>query len=166
MAKKVELTKGTQLTAIPEMMRRLAKLKNLKVGVLKGTGLHPNSNTATVAQVAWWNEFGTEISFGRSGGSRVLIPARPFLRTTMRENRRKFAKITKDAYEKTLKGEGNVTSLVKGVGLLAQSLVVQAIDNTLTPPNALATLLAKSPKTHPLIDTGRLRQSISFAEDD
>ena len=155
MHRKVKLQKGTKFTAIPAMRKRLEGLKNLKVGVLRGTGMHPNSDTATVAQIAWWMEFGTDTA-----------PARPFLRTTMRENRRKFIKITKKVYERTLEGAGNVGHMVKGVGLLAQSLVVQAIDNTLSPPNALATLLAKAPKTHPLIHTGRLRQSISFAEDE
>lgn len=154
MSSRVELRKSTKFKWPKETMKKLSKLRDLKVGVLKGTGVHPNSDGATVAQVAWWNEFGTDD-----------IPSRPFLRTTMRENRRKFSKVTKTIYERALKGVGNVENMVDALGMLAQSLVVQAIDNTLTPPNAPATLEAKAPKTHPLINTGRLRQSISYAED-
>jgi len=155
MGKKVELRKDTRMKSTPKMLERLGQLRDLKVGVLAGTGQHPNSDDGTtVAEVAFKNEFGTD-----------TIPARPFLRPTMRENHRKFARITKQIYEQTLNGIGNVDHMVKGLGMLAQSLVVQAIDSTLTPPNALATLLAKAPKTHPLIHTGRLRQSISWAED-
>lgn len=163
---KVELKSTTKFSALTKITERLAKLKNMKVGVLKGTGEHPNAEHGqTVSQIAWWNEFGTEITFGRSGGSRILVPARPFLRPTMRENRAKFVKVMARILESALKGNGDPRKKVIALGMLAQSLIVQAIDNTISPPNAPSTLAAKFPKTHPLINTGRLRQSISFAED-
>ena len=66
----------------------------LVVGVLSGTGLHPGNskrkkpaaNPPTIAQVAAWNEFGTEHSDPDSAfasGTSTKMPARPFMRSVL-----------------------------------------------------------------------------------
>lgn len=64
------------------------------VGVLEGAGLHPGNtkrksipkNPPTIAQVAAWNEFGTEhksADAAFASGKSQALPARPFMRSVL-----------------------------------------------------------------------------------
>jgi cold shock CspA family protein len=79
------VTKGKGLSTVVKN----TKDAFVKVGVLQGQGEHPNGDHGqTIAEVAFWNEFGT-----------ARIPPRPFLRSTLKERKIKykalFAKILK-----------------------------------------------------------------------
>lgn len=100
---------------------------------------------------AVWNEFGT------SRG----IPERPFLRTSVTKNHAKY----KSAVTKIAKNIVNGTATMEGelnrLGLVAQSDVQQTIGSNLPPPNAPATV-AKKKSSKTLIDTGEMRQKVTY----
>lgn len=147
-------------------IKALANLKggkSVKVGVLRGTGDHPNAAPGiTIALVAWWNEFGTK-----------GIPARPFLRTTLREHgyyREHLKRAAQAALIKTVKFEGGLDVPLKAVGVLAASDIRKKITTGPWVPNSPNTIRRKSTtsgtKDKPLIDTGIMRQSIQSALSD
>jgi len=147
---------------------KLAKIHgaySVKVGVVRGTGVHPKAKGATIAQIAWWNEFGTSIRFGRSGGSRITIPERPFLRWTMRENRY-YSPQMRRMLQKIMLLQTTMDQGLKTMGAKAASDIRKMITNGPFVPNAPATTRKKSTssgvKNRPLIDTGLLRRSISY----
>ncbi|HXK36114.1 MAG TPA: hypothetical protein VJ553_00855 [Candidatus Paceibacterota bacterium] len=138
-----------------EALLRLTGANAVLVGVLRGTGVHPYAeNGQTIAEIAWWNEFGT----GR-------IPERPFLRWTLRENDY-YRKHMMMALRASLLGKVDPIRGLKIVGAQAASDVRMMITNGDFVPNAEATIRKKSTsagiKDKPLIDTGALRQSIQF----
>lgn len=148
-------------------IKALAKMKGdryVRVGILRGTGDHPNAPGVPIALIAWWNEFGTY----KDGRKRV--PARPFLRTTLREH---------GYYREHLK-RGLQASLIRTarfmppgldleLGKVGQEAVrdIQAkiIDGPWV-PNAARTIAKKSTtsgvKDRPLIESGKMRQSINW----
>lgn len=196
---KIRNAPGVEVTAKHgwKKIAALAKLKgerSVKVGVLRGTGDHPNAKPGIIiALVAWWNEFGTR-----------KIPARPFLRTTLREHgyyREHLKRATQAAVIKTVKFEGGIDVPLKAVGVLAASDIRKKITTGPWIPNSEFTIAMKSNasgddltaffsardadpgifgkvaknralqrkhgiKAQPLIDTGIMRQSIRSALSD
>jgi len=132
----------------------LAKIhgEGVKVGILEGTGEHNNAdNGQTVSQIAAWNEFGTD-----------MIPERPFLRGTVAKYNDEY----KDTLRKVVQEVLNARDPASHAAIDRLALkVVADVKNTITelkdPPNADATIAAKG-SDNPLIDTGQLRQSITW----
>lgn len=136
----------------------------LKVGFPKAVQY---DNGATVPEVAYWNEYGTTKEKGP-------IPARPFLRPAIYSNIRTYRVMMKMLMKAFLAGK---ITMQQHWGILGQMVVKNIrdqIDNTRTPPNALSTTIKKVSKTkgkhkigplysHPLIDTGKMRQAVSYA---
>ena len=113
-----------------------ARLRNsfIKVGILSGTGEHPNATGGqTVAEVAWWNEFGT-----------VRVDARPFLRTGLRENLREYRRIMRVFLPKV--AQGQMTN-VQALGILG----AKAVSDVQAKMTALGVL-----------DSGQTRQHINY----
>ena len=139
---------------VDDLLRRM-KGSHVKVGVLRGTGEHPDATEGqTVAAIAAWNEFGTE-----------TIPARPFLRTTLRENEY-YRRALLDALKAGLVRQADPSKALQLVGIRAASDIRNTIDTNDFAPNAPATIRQKSTnadkdnKDKPLIARGILRQSI------
>lgn len=154
---------------------QLAKIKgaySVKVGVIRGTGVHPGptkktsnerkgqesnakERTATIAEIAWWNEFGT-----RNG-----IPERPFLRMTMRENRY-YRAYMRQILRKIMLLQTKMDAGLRMAGAKAASDIRKMITTGNFVPNSPATIRRKSTsagrKARPLIDTGLLRKSITY----
>ena len=123
--------------------------------MLKGAGTYPGSD-ATTPEVAFWNEFGTED-----------IPPRPFLLPTLRKNRAKYSKLMALAVKNALTNGAPLDLTLLGVEAAAD--VQDAIYQLQDPENAESTKKKKrrtgdpNGAVKPLIDTGRLVQSIKFA---
>lgn len=125
--------------------------KKVRVGVLSSAGDHPDGDI-TIAEVAAFNEFGTR-----------HIPARPFVSTAFDENLSKYERqLARDVRKATGQG-GFMTAetVANRLGLRMQSDIQRKIVSLREPPNAPATIRKKG-SSNPLIDTGRMRQSISF----
>jgi hypothetical protein len=117
--------------------------KAVKVGVLGSDG-------SDIVQVATFNEYGTQ-----------NIPERSFIRSTMTANQAKYAKGLKRAFEAVLDNRIGPEQALGLVGLEVQKDIQARITELRDPPNADATVAAKG-SSNPLIDTGRLRQSVTF----
>lgn len=125
---------------IEKSLRRLSRNKVVAVGVLGDGG---------VALYASANEYGTE-----------YIPARPFVRPSIASPELKaFSKQNaKDYYR------GAIATLELGLerlGNFARGLIVKKIGSNVPPPNADSTIAMKG-SSATLIDTGRMRQSITY----
>lgn len=133
-----------------EQYQQASKKPYVKVGVLESAGAHTaegGQEQLTVAQVATFNEFGTE-----------RIPQRSFLRSTVSNKRHEISE-----FIGKLKAMWLVAPM-QALGLLGQkgqTLVKQTIDDFSDPPNTKATIDAKG-SSHPLIDTGQMRNSIAY----
>ena len=145
-------------------MAQLAALKNkprVKVGVLgkdfgnpkdeKTRGDAKGGDKVTVGMVAVWAEFGTGTE-----------PERSWLRNTVDKEWRHWRGFA-DELRWHIVHEGKTVDWALGrMGAKIQSDLQAAIRSDIGPPNAPATLAAKAPKTHTLINTGQFLNSISW----
>lgn len=133
---------------LKSLLARCGKGKiRLTVGVHaeEGAGTYPGG--ATVADVATWNEFGTE-----------RIPARPFLSGWVDGNQGLIAATLRKAGEKIVKGAEPLAALDAAAQFFA-GRVQAGIAAGVPPPNAESTAKRKGSGT-PLVNTGQLRSSI------
>jgi len=141
--------------------KRIAKIPNtadvkghVKVGLVKGKADTDNINKAV------WNEFGT--AGGASGGGwGGPIPERPFMRNAMKENASKYGDAMARSAAKILRGEASVYDVLNKLGVTAQQDIKRSIDSLKSPPNSPVTIARKG-SSKPLIDTGEMRNSVSY----
>lgn len=131
----------------------------VEVGVISGTGTHPNSDGATVAEIAVWNEFGT--TGGARSGAYIIQP-RSFIRRTMRERRDSYRKTMRKLIKRMIDLKMSFRRAQAILGLRASSDIQVTIDKIDDPPNLPETIERKK-SDKPLIDTGLLRRAISWA---
>lgn len=136
--------------AVFKQLRELGGNPSVYVGV-RGQAAQekPEGSDATVVEYAAFNEFGTK-----------NVPQRSFLRSTADENQRKYGDLLAKAVVETVDGKPLRQAFGK-VGEVAVGDVQQKIRNLATPPNAPSTIKKKG-SSNPLIDSGRLRQSIDW----
>lgn len=122
----------------------------VKVGVLEEAGAYEEGQT--IAQVAGWNEYGT-----------TRIPARPFMRQTFEKYGDEIQTQIKGFLGKIIDGKESVAVALKKVGEMAKGKIQKTISSGQFAENRPATKEQKGAKKNkPLIDTGRLRQSINY----
>lgn len=119
-------------------------VKKVKVGLFS-SARYPDGTPVT--NVAAWNEFGTS-----------RAPARPFMRNA---NANRIREPVRALLAARLDGHLIVDhKLASQVGNVAKREYQQEIRELDRPPNAPATV-ARKKSENPLIDTGKLRQSIT-----
>jgi len=131
---------------------QLEELKKLEVRIGYQQGKAESEEGIDMCDIAMWNELGTE-------GSNP-IPSRPFLRKSVDENLDTIKAFCKAQISKITKGATAEHCLTQ-IGVLAKGLVQDKIESGQYTPNAPSTIKRKK-SDKPLIDTGRLRQSVSF----
>jgi hypothetical protein len=103
---------GDKLEAkLKSMLGQLSKGEGVRVGFLE-SATYPYSGGPQVAQVAFWNEYGTKTS-----------PARPFFRNMIAANKSGWGEIL----AKSLKATGN--DVPKSLGLLGDRMAFQLSDS-------------------------------------
>jgi hypothetical protein len=107
------------------------------------------STPVTIADVAYWNEFG------------IGVPERSFIRAWFDEATAENRAALRRALTMVLKGEKTIEEALTLVGIRFVGKIQQRISQGIEPANAPATIKAKGSST-PLIDTGQLRQSLTF----
>ena len=131
-------------------MKNLKDLGMAPVDVFVGVRAESGGELVTIAAV---NEFGS------ADGT---IPERSFLRSTVDENRKKYLSALSAAIDKGITyGRAAMVRELGKVGQVAVGDVQRKIRDLDTPPNAPSTVRQKG-FDNPLIETGRLRQSIDF----
>ena len=106
----------------------------------------------TLAAIASVNEFGSEDGH---------VPSRPFLRFTVDSNQAEYVAELGEIIGRAVDGKATTEEGLTKLGLKAVRDVQATITTNDFKENAQATKDAKG-STSPLIDTGRLRQSIDF----
>ena len=127
----------------------IEKLKELQVFVGFQSGQVQDDKGVDIAQIAMFNELGTSTS-----------PSRPFLRMSVDENEDKIRAMCGKNL-KTLTSGGTAETILKQTGAFGVSLVQEKIGSGSFEPNAPSTIRKKG-SDHPLIDTGRMRQSVKY----
>lgn len=131
-----------------EAITRMADYDDPNVTV----GIHADQGSDLIVYAAT-NEFGSDD--GR-------IPERSFLRSTVDEKRDEYFDELADGIGKVLDGKGsNLTSVFRRVGARAAGDVQEKIRNLSSPANAPSTIEKKG-SSNPLIDSGRMRASVTF----
>lgn len=136
---------------LDQLRRQVSENSGVYVGVPSGGSYDDGTPLAVIAAA---NEFGTS-----------TIPERSFLRVPLRANQEEFAKVFRAQLPLVASGELSLFQLMEQLGARAVSVSQEAISGGIQPGNAESTLERKDSST-PLIDTGRLRQSITHVVED
>lgn len=145
--------RGDAKAAISRVKAALAGPSTVKVGFPSGVG-------GDLVMRAVWNEFGT--AGGASGGGwGGPVPERPFMRNAMKDGRTTFGRITKADGRKILRGEMVMTTSLSRLGLSGQRAIQESIGANTPPPLSLVTIEMKG-STATLIDTGEMRQRVTW----
>lgn len=137
--------------ALKLLRRQRIKLPESLKGPTKVKVGFPSGSSTDVVDRAIWNHYGT------SRG----IPARPFLLNAIRDNRAKYLNAMRVSAPKILRGETSLNTVLTKLGIVAQGDIQMSITNLRDPPNARSTILAKG-SSNPLIDTGEMRQAVTW----
>ena len=136
----------------PEGRRFLAeleKMKRLEVRVGYQAGAAADEDGVDIANIAMWNELGTS-----------RAPARPFLRKSVDENADKIKAMCKKQLQRLVQG-ASAEDVLEKLGVFQKGLIQKKIVAGSFEPNAASTIRKKK-SSRPLIDTGRMRQSVNF----
>ncbi|KRE07452.1 hypothetical protein ASE63_22395 [Bosea sp. Root381] len=143
-------------------LRRRGNLANHIAKIEKGVagptavkvGFPAGKADADVVSIAIWNHFGT------SRG----IPARPFITIAMFKNRREYRAALRKIAKATVENGTPLVAQLPKLGALGAGKIQDQIAANTPPPNAASTVLRKG-SSRTLIDTGRMRQSVTWEVD-
>lgn len=119
-------------------------------------GLPAGKAGSDLVSIAIWNHYGT-----RGGGWGGPIRARPFLMQAIRGNRKKYLEFLRSSSSGLIRGESSLGSVLAKLGAMAQGDIQKEITSGSFAPNSPVTIALKG-SSRPLIDTGRLRNSITW----
>ena len=134
------------------IVREVGAMKGsyVKVGVLSDAGSYATGEgSINLADVATFNEFGTS-----------RIPSRPFMAQSFDKNIPQVNKFIAFKQDAIYARKETTAGALENLGIFYQGKVQQEFSSGDFAPNAPSTVEAKESKT-PLIDTGRLRNSIN-----
>ena len=134
------------------IINNLSKLQGtVKVGIFSDGGSEKDGTS--VAEIAAYNEFGT-----------AHIPARPFVRQTTEKNRYEWGSMSAKLENRVANGMSTHQAL-EVLGNKAEGDMKYVVGNGNFTPNAPNTVKQKG-SDRPLIDSGRMRASISHKVED
>lgn len=133
---------------IDGLRKRVKNPGFVKVGIIDA-GKHTDSNL-TVATVGFYNEFGTS-----------TIPERSFMRSTTKEKKKEIISLQKKLLKKIQAGEMKTEQALGLLGSFVSGLISKKIVDIKKPENSPATIKKKK-SSNPLIDTGQLKNSITW----
>ena len=146
MACKVTDKKTSDGKRFEKMLKELAG-KQVRIGFQQGVAT--DENGTDICDIAAWNELGTS-----------NMPSRPFLRKSVDENEAKINNFVQSQKKRLVKGE-SAEQILKEIGIFQKDLIQEKITEGSFEPNAPSTV-SKKGSDKPLIDTGRMRQSVNF----
>ena len=129
--------------------RELGELKKLEVRVGFQRGKSQEEDGTDMCDVAAFNELGTD-----------HIPARPFIRQSVDDNESKIKSFLKGEVKDFAQGK-SAEQILKEIGIFQKDLMQDKITSGSFAPNAESTIKKKG-SSKPLVDTGRMRQSVNY----
>ena len=94
--------------------------------------------------------------------SKSDIPARPFLRKSLDENKKKYGQIIKAGIENILYNNGTGKNLLSKLGITAVADIRSTLTRWTKPGNAPLTIANKKGQNDPLTDTGDLPKRVTW----
>lgn len=147
LSKAIGATINPEGAAIDAYIEELCKHK-VQIGFNEDSGSYDDGTT--VAQVAAWNEYGTETA-----------PARPFMRQTVDDYEDKIIKHGQNQFKTELKGGKSAERVLNAMGSYVKGCIQKEIVEGEFEPNAPSTI-AKKHSERPLIDSSHMRQSVTY----
>ena len=156
------------------LVKDLKSVKGARAGVLDNKKRYPaeeGKEGMLVKDVALINEFGAVIPvtpkmkgwFYHQGVQKsdrpIVIPPRPFLRNTIKDNEKKWAKFVSNNFDADQDGGMTLKMIAGQLGEIMKKDIVESIDSNTPPPNSQFTIAHKG-SSGTLRDTGYLRDSI------
>lgn len=142
--------KGLTLTGeAKKYFSELKKLSDLEIHVGFQAGEASSEDGTDVADIAAYNEYGSSDT-----------PARPFMRQSWENHEDELRSICQRANNIISQG-GTAEEACKTIGVFGVGLIQQEIVSGGFEPNAPSTIKKKG-SSQPLIDTGRMRQSVKY----
>lgn len=141
---------------IPEVRRALQEFGSyaLKVGIFSDE----DSSETSYVMIGRVHEFGVTIT---RGTGTIVIPERSFIRSTFDENNDKWVAFLKRQARQVAQLTLPPKVAWERLGALIVADIQEQITDISSPPNAPSTILKKG-SSNPLIDTGGLRQRITY----
>ena len=133
-----------------KLQKELQKLEKLQVRVGFQSGNATADDGTDIADIAMWNELGTK-----------HIPSRPFLRQSVDNNEAKIRSMCRTQFKELVQGKISAQEMLNKIGVMQKALVQETIKNGDFEPNAESTVRQKK-SSKPLVDTGRMRQSVTY----
>ena len=133
-----------------QFFKEIKELKKLELRVGFQQGEENDEDGADLVDVAMWNELGTAHS-----------PPRPFMRQSVDNNAGKITAMCKAQLALISRGETDAKGILQKIGNMQKALIQAAIRDGDFIENAKSTI-DKKKSDRPLIDTGRMRQSVNF----
>lgn len=146
MGVKIKDTETADGRRFKKMLKELGQLQ-VRIGYQRGTEV--DEEGVDYCDIAAWNELGT-----------VRSPSRPFLRKSVDENEAKIKQFLKSQKADLVRGVP-AEQILKEIGIFQKDLIQEKITEGDFAPNAPSTIARKGSEK-PLIDTGRLRQSVNY----
>lgn len=138
---------------LPALIKRLDKLNGteVEVGFFEDDKYGPENGNLFVAQVAAYNEFGTE-----------TVPQRPFMTETFEgfANQFQMARGIRAVFMNALQDGRRVQGLLKSLGVTVADIMQVSIDDW--PGSNSPSTIARKGKNDPLYDTGKMLESVKF----
>ena len=131
-----------------QIKRGLENIDNIVVDVGVQASEYIFEGEADLAEIAAYNEFGTE-----------HIPSRPFMRDSFDENLWRIEAFSQEALMRAITGRLSFMQSMHLIGHKTTGIIQKKIVEGPWVLNTVQTVLQKG-SDRPLIDTGRLRQSI------
>ena len=132
-----------------KFMKMLEELAELEVRIGFQHGKATEDDGTDVCDIAAWNELGT-----------VNMPSRPFMRKSVDENEDKINDFVQSVKKELISGTP-ANQVLKKIGIFQKDLMQEKITEGSFAPNAPSTIPKKG-SSKPLIDTGRMRQSVNY----
>ena len=132
-----------------KLERTLKELAELEVRIGFQSGEATEDNGADIASVAAWNELGT-----------VHIPSRPFIRQSVDNHEGEIMEFLQEKKDDILKG-ASAQQVLTEIGIFQKDLMQAEITDGGFVANAPSTVRKKGSSV-PLIDSGRMRQSVNY----
>lgn len=133
---------------VSALLERVKTPGTVDVGIIDA-GEHP-SGDITVAGIGFAHEFGT-----------ATLPERSFIRFVIQKEKKAIIALQKKLVKRIQKGE---ITTKQGLGLIGEFVadkIRQRIVSLKSPPNTPETIEKKG-SSNPLIDTGQLKNSITY----
>lgn len=138
---------------LPALIKRLDKLNGteIEVGFFEYDKYGTENGNLYVAQVAAFNEFGTE-----------TVPQRPFMTETFEgfANQLHMARGMKTVFQNVLLNGRQVVQLLKNLGRTTADIMQISIEDY--PGSNSPSTIARKGKNDPLYDTGKMLESVKF----